>query len=589
MSILLDQVRIAGFRGLKNVEASLSKTTVFIGTNNSGKTSFIKALQLALGDYQRYVTNEDFLINESDEKTDQIIIDVRFVPVDNEGNRRPDFTSEWVEEFGPGIQQEPDAKQFYAYRTVVKADPIKGSFSVDRFTLVVWPDFTKWQDPPAGSKKATKRNDKIPFVSIDAQRDLHQELNEKTSFVGRVLSSVEYNAADVKSLEEKIADINTAAVDKSEPLKSLKSHLNALNQSLGGSGNAEVNPFPKKIRDLSKRFSVHFGDDEKHSFSMEYHGMGTRSWASMLSIRAFIELNAEKHKKEAKPYFPILAAEEPEAHLHPTAQKSLFTQLAETKGQVIISTHSPYLTSICDIYSVRSLAKIGGAKTCRSLVTGIDPDGIKSIKRAVLRNKGEVLFARALVLFEGVTEEQVYPAMFEKYFGKSPFALGVEMISVDGKNYAPFVKLALSFGIPVCIVGDNDNSAKADVEKQLAKIPIETGLKLDTKLFNLGFLGAGNDIEAELVDVVGLLPELRQALINLETNMNANPAHQAAKTAEINKLANPDLITRLRSSKAAYAGFLHDIILKNPESREKEKLAPVSLVEAFKKIESWLK
>lgn len=589
MSILLDQVRIAGFRGLENVETSLTKTTVFIGTNNSGKTSFIKALQLALGDYQRYVTDEDFFIDESDKKSDRIVIDVRFVPSDNEGNRQLSFISEWTEEFGPGIQQEPDAKQFYAYRTTITADPIKGSFSTERFTLVEWPDFAKWQDPPAGPKKATKRNDKIPFISIDAQRDLHQELNEKTSFVGRVLSSVEYNDADVKSLEKMIADINTTAVDKSEPLKSLKSHLNELNQSFGGTGNAEVNPFPKKIRDLSKRFSVHFGDDAKHSFSMEYHGMGTRSWASMLSIRAFIELSAEKHAKDAMPYFPILAAEEPEAHLHPNAQKSLFTQLADSKGQVIISTHSPYLTSICDIYSVRSLAKINGTKTCKSLVPGIDPDGINALKRAVLRNKGEVLFANALVLFEGVTEEQVFPAMFERYFGKSTFALGVEMISVDGKNYAPFVKLGLSFGIPVYIVGDNDGTAKADVEKQVAKIPTDTGLILDPNLFSMGFLETGNDIEAELVNVVGLVPELRQAMINLETKMSDNITYRTAKTTEINALNDADLIARMRHSKASYAGFLNDIILKNPENRDKENLAPASLIDAFKKIESWLK
>ena len=47
MNILIDTIRVAGFRGIKNLEVSLPRITVLIGTNNSGKTSLIKALQLA--------------------------------------------------------------------------------------------------------------------------------------------------------------------------------------------------------------------------------------------------------------------------------------------------------------------------------------------------------------------------------------------------------------------------------------------------------------------------------------------------------------------------------------------------------------
>ena len=60
MSIQLDTVRICGFRGIANLEITLPKVTVLLGQNNSGKTSVIKALQLALGDYSRYLSDEDF-------------------------------------------------------------------------------------------------------------------------------------------------------------------------------------------------------------------------------------------------------------------------------------------------------------------------------------------------------------------------------------------------------------------------------------------------------------------------------------------------------------------------------------------------
>jgi len=66
MNILINTIRIAGFRGIKNLEVSLPRITVLIGPNNSGKTSLIKALQLAIGDYARFLSEEDFYIDSDD-------------------------------------------------------------------------------------------------------------------------------------------------------------------------------------------------------------------------------------------------------------------------------------------------------------------------------------------------------------------------------------------------------------------------------------------------------------------------------------------------------------------------------------------
>ncbi len=47
MSIRLQSIRIKGFRGFKNIEVDFDNTTVLVGINNSGKTTILKALQLA--------------------------------------------------------------------------------------------------------------------------------------------------------------------------------------------------------------------------------------------------------------------------------------------------------------------------------------------------------------------------------------------------------------------------------------------------------------------------------------------------------------------------------------------------------------
>ncbi|WP_167631591.1 AAA family ATPase [Mariprofundus ferrooxydans] len=589
MSILIDRVRISGFRGLSNIEINLPRTTLLIGTNNSGKTSIIKALQLALGDYARYLAEEDFHIDKDEKQQDKIIVDLRFVALDESGNRAQVFEDIWLEEFQDKVQSESNGNQFVAIRTVAAPDKVKGGYLVERFPLKEWPDFSNWTESPTSKANAIRgRLEAIPFIGIDAQRDIHNELKDKSSYIGKVLSSVEYEDEDVTKLEEMVAQINKEAIDKSEPLKKLKYHLDSLNQSFEGAGQTELAPFPKKIRDLSKRFSVHFGETEKGSFSMEYHGMGTRSWASMLTVKAFSELMAKNHEQEAEPYFPILAAEEPEAHLHPNAQRTLYRQLIEAPGQVIISTHSPYLAAMADIRDMRGLIKKGTDISVGSIVAGLDSEDFHILQREIMRFRGELLFARCIILFEGVTEEQLVPAMFEAYFGYSSFSVGVNCISVSGKNYPPFIKLASSFGIPIAIVSDNDGKTKQEIESQIAKIRTETGLALDSDEFSVGFLSIGNDIEAELLNVQGLRQEIIDALIMAATRGSDNSHYVTAKTTEINALNDSQILEKMRASKASYAGYLSDILLINPYSKPKESLVPESMRAAFEEIRTWM-
>ena len=589
MSIQVDLLRVSGFRGIQNLEMTLPRVAVLIGTNNSGKTSVIKALQLALGDYSRYLSDEDFHIDADEKAASKILVDIRIIAVDSDGNRTEKFEDEWLQEFEDKIQQEADGKQFFALRTESQSDPIKGGYNTNRYALSRWPAFDEWQQERTNKKNSIPgRLDALPFIGIEAQRDIHQELKEKSSFIGRVLASVDYDSEQVSQLEAMVREINELAVDKSAPLKNLKQHLEKLNQSFQGAGRAEITPFPKKIRDLSKQFTVHFGEQESSSFSMEYHGMGTRSWASMLTVKAFTEMLAEKYDDEAEPFFPLMAAEEPEAHLHPNAQRTLYSQLASSKGQVIVSTHSPYLASMANIHDIRSLANKGHGVAASAFSYPLDPEDMNSLHREVLRCRGEILFSKALVLFEGVTEEQIFPAMFEKYYGKSAFEAGVNFIGVSGKNYPPFIKMACSLGVPVFIVSDNDGDTKSAVTRQIQKIKKNTGLSLDDSMFGTSYLSEGNDIETELLQVTQLKDEIIDALVLTKTRGSDNEHFRAAKYREFTSLSEDKILEAMKSAKASIAGFLAEVICKNPQNKAKETLVPAALKDAFVKVEEWI-
>lgn len=506
MNILVDRLRISGFRGIEDIEISLSRTTLFIGINNSGKTSIIRALQLALGDYSRYLTDDDFHIALDDTRCEEIIVDVRIVPACTESKRSKKFSDDWIQEFGDSIRAESvDGEsghyQFLAVRTVARPDSVKGGFVVDRYALDNWLPISSWKNE--GVRKDNRirgRYEVMPLITVDAQRDIHQELRDRTSFVGKILSSVKYDASDVSQLESMIAEINEKAVLKSNPLKGLKNQLDTLNQSIEGSGQAELTPFPKKIRDLAKRFSVHFGESDQSSFSMEYHGMGTRSWASMLTVKAFVELLADNHRQEAEPFFPIIAVEEPESHLHPNAQRTLYQQIRKNPlSQIIISTHSPYLPAMSSLCEIRMLKKTGGQVKMTSLFPNLSAEEKNRLRREIMRFRGEMFFSRALILVEGPTEENLVPAMFELYHDCPIYEKGVNCIGVGGKNYRPFLTFAFSFDIPVCVISDNDGNTKQEVNAAIKRVEERQGFNLAEKNFSIEFLGEDNNIERELV------------------------------------------------------------------------------------------
>src|SRR5699024_6607892 len=156
---------------------------------------------------------------------------------------------------------------------------------------------------------------------------------------------------------------------------------------------------------------------EDSSFTMDYHGMGTRSWSSMLSFRAFVKQMCDSKNPEDEAFLPIIAIEEPEAHLHPNAQKQLYKQMNEMQDIKIISTHSPYVAACAELSELRGMYKAAEKTICGSLpVAELIPEEQRKIRQAVLTSNGELLFAKGIVLGEGETEVQALPIFCQQHW-----------------------------------------------------------------------------------------------------------------------------------------------------------------------------
>jgi len=182
----------------------------------------------------------------------------------------------------------------------------------------------------------------------------------------------------------------------------------------------------------------------------------------------------------------ILIVEEPEAHLHPLAQRWLaqhMRQLAEDGLQIILTTHSPAFLSIEGLDGLVLVSKdADGAShtlqldaaslTVRAVSLGAPPSKVNQATiipfyaAAATEEILSGLFANAIVLVEGPTEALSLPV----YFGKVNLDIlreGIAIIPVHGKgNLAKWYRFFSAYGVPTYVIFDNDAKNDQDVIKR---------------------------------------------------------------------------------------------------------------------------
>lgn len=578
MSILIKNVRISGFRGLENFEVNLEPTTVLTGINNSGKTSFLKALQITLGTRQ-FITQDDFFIRDN-KSANEIIIDILILPVDEDSKLVEDFAEDWEILFTTDRIRTDGRKSFIPLRTIITFDSIKNSYKSQQFIMQTWPQFINdenglhWYNADNGSK-INFHFDELPFFYMDAQRDILEDTKLRSSYIGKMLSKIEYSQEDIEEIEEQIQALNEKAVNSSEILLNLKNTLKELDSAMdSGKEGIDITPFTKKLRDLSKGLTIYYSNNQD-SFPMEYHGMGTRSWSSLLTLKSYIYLLSENATKEKSVFFPVLAIEEPEAHLHPNAQMKLYSQISSIKGQTIISTHSPYVAATAELNQIRSFYK-DDIVSCGQIDTSkLVSEDIRKIRRQVINTKGEIFFSKIIVFFEGETEEQALPILAEKYFGVTSVEMGLDFVGVGGyKSYLPYLRFADSFNIPWIIFSDAEADVISWIEKHL-KNSGTTKQKDDVVIF----LDNGNDYEMQLISE-DYRAEIRSAIKSCYEYVNDK--HRTAKEkdriAEIAEYNDEELYEIMIKEKTKYGPLVAEQIIAG------EKQLPSKSIDLFKKI-----
>lgn len=555
-NILIDKIRIDGFRGLKNFETSLSETAVLTGMNNAGKTSVLKALQIVFGNYS-FLSAEDLHI-EDNVRSERIIVDVRLVSVDDDGRRIEDFSDDWdIVLKAANIEHDLEGNAYVAFRSVFTTSATQSNFTRETKKLAVWEqEGIDWLDLQTTTRFLIP-TEQLPFFYIEAQRDILDDAKQRNSFLGRMLGNVaeHYSREQVEKIETMIAELNQQAIDNSDILTDIQSALSGLDSTMDKhDSKVSLQPFAKKIRDLNKSLSIQYGT-ESDSFTMDYHGMGTRSWSSLLIFKAFLKLLI-KSLDDGEVCRPIIAIEEPESHLHPNAQRQLYTQLVEMNGQKVISTHSPYIAACAKLSEIVCLHKDGFDTSVGVFnAEGLHKDDIRNVERQVMLSHGELLFSKALILFEGETEAQALPIFAEKTFGMPAFNCGVNFVGVGGYGfYAPFIRFAEAYNIPWFIFSDGEQDAINGVASAVKKALKDDSLDINN-MDNIFVIPNGNAYEGYITSL-NYLDEFKAYHKRYIENTETEARAIAGRQGTVDRLTAADYKKKAEENKTTWASIM---------------------------------
>lgn len=453
--MLLTQITIKNFRGIDELTISLEQCTVLIGENNTGKTSVLEAVHTCLSrNLSRKVvpfSEYDFhLTAAKPEPSSAPPIEMDFIFVESTENEWPDAI---VVGLDKAVQVRGDNRQEVRFRVVSTYDPAIKDFTLEWSFL----DLNNNDLPTAKNPRIVSELQQLnPAFFLAAVRDAGQHFQSRSPFWGPFTKNPQIDEATRIELEKQIEVINQSVLDSHTPFNEVKTQVAKTGDlvPLAAADLVSVEAIPARIFDMLSKTQVKLAAKSGAKLPITQHGAGTQSLSVLFLFEAFLNARlAEAYDPDSE---PLLALEEPESHLHPSAVRSLWKVLSSIKGQKIIATHSGELLAAVPLNSIRRLARKAGKVEVFQVKAGtLTADDERKIAYHVRAKRGNLLFAKSWLLVEGESEFWFLPEAARLL--DFDFELeGVCCVEFAQCGLAALIKLATDLGIEWHVFVDGD-------------------------------------------------------------------------------------------------------------------------------------
>ena len=443
-------VHIENFRGIKDLNLELGPVTVLIGENNSGKTSVLAALRRCLQDvgHRRRVAFDAFDFHLPDRGSEPSSAD----PIRIEVTLSDDIGEEWDDELvgrlnrASVLQVDDDGRNQVRLRVECRYDPATREFTQDWCFL----DLKGARLSRVPARALARVREAIHYYYLTALRDAARHFDPRGPFWRPFLQDSQLPQERKAEIEQKLREVNDLVVSSHASFGQVRAGLGRVQSVVPlASGEAvSIEAVPGRMFDMLAKAQVQLGTTTGAKIPLGRHGEGTQSLAVLMLFSAFLEARAEGAA--------VLALEEPEAHLHPSAIRSLWALVKGFHGQKLISTHSGDLLAETDIHDIRRLVRtpagIRAFQVSRDLLSSEDT---RKFNYQIRRARGALLFARCWLLVEGQTETWVYPAAARAH-NLNLHREGIRLVEYRQSDVGMLTSVANALGIVWYCVGDDD-------------------------------------------------------------------------------------------------------------------------------------
>jgi putative ATP-dependent endonuclease of OLD family len=451
--MFVSRVQINNFRNFRSLDISTGQSAVIVGENKVGKSNFLHALRLVLDpslpDSARQLRPEDFWDGLQDPMATRQIIEV---VIEFMGFAEDTAILAVLQDSLIQGEPEPVARFTYCFRPRPTLDPEKVPTEED-YEFIVFGGIDE------RNRITYEERRWLPLEVLPALRDAEADLGSwRRSPLRPLLDRLQLPENDVQEVAKEI-DEATGTLLELPQLMDVHTHIKKRLEKMVGALFA-VDPSlgftPTDASRILRSLRLFIDGDRQRALSEASLGISNVLYLTLLALE--LEAKEEAGERAAT----ILAIEEPEAHLHPHLQRLVFHDFLRRGSPVLLTTHSPHVASIAPLKGLVLLRDGGpslGSLGTSTAKADFSDQEVADLERYLDATRGEILFARGVILVEGASELFVIPP-FAEAMGFPLDRYGVSVCSVHGIDFDPYVKLLGPNGlnIPFTVLTDGDRT-----------------------------------------------------------------------------------------------------------------------------------